>query len=112
MSVFGIAYEGLACYICYKMFNLYTFGNDLQLMMALVDALAMVIVSFVLALLTTHKDQDFFKVREESKGGVDLGRRKKDKDPRNYKIATKRLAAMNSRDQLVDINDSHSNLAE
>lgn len=43
---------------------------------------------------------------------MDLGRRKKEKDPKNYKIDTKRLAGMNSRDKLVDINESLSNLGE
>jgi len=63
MSVLGIAYEGLCCYICYKMFILYTFASDFQLMMAVIDSLVMVIVSFIFALLTTQKEADFFKVK-------------------------------------------------
>ena len=112
MSVLGFGYEGVYCYIAYKMFGEYSFQNDYGLMMAVVDCLVVVIISFKLALITTQKEEDFFKIKEQNKNKVDLGRRKKAKDPKNYKIDTKRLMGMNSRDKLVDINESHSNLGE
>lgn len=63
MSVLGFGYEGVYFYISYKMFNLYTFQNDFTLMMAVIDCLVVVVVSFILALLTTQKEDDFFKIK-------------------------------------------------
>jgi hypothetical protein len=56
MSVLGFGYEGLYCYIAYKMFDSYSFSNDYGLMMGVVDTLVVVIISFILALLTTQKE--------------------------------------------------------
>ena len=64
MSVLGFGYEGVYCYIAYKMFGEYSFQNDYGLMMAVVDCLVVVIISFILALITTQKEEDFFKIKE------------------------------------------------
>lgn len=115
MSYLGIFYEGLYCYLAIKMFGDYHLSNDAHkvLVFALIDALILMVAGFLFALLNTYKDEDFFKIREEHKNGIDLGRRKKDNDPLNMKIRRDNRVAnvpMNSRDKLIDINDSLSSV--
>lgn len=108
LSFFGIVHEGFAVYITVKL--LMSFGlNDNKLYFAIIDCLIITLASFILALLATQKDEDFFKIHNDFKDGVDLGHRKKDKDRlKNLKIVEKRLKGMDSRDKLVDINGDHS----
>jgi hypothetical protein len=102
MSFLGFLYEGLYFYIAVKLFSIFSFGSDQQLMFAIVDCLAVMCISMVFALLTTNKDEDFFKIRAESKD-IDLGKRKNDKDPKNLLIKNRRVAAgLDSRDKLID----------
>lgn len=67
MSFLGFLYEGLYFYIAVKLFSIFSFGGDNQLMFAIIDCLAVMCISMIFALLTTHKDDDFFKVRQERK---------------------------------------------
>jgi hypothetical protein len=87
--------------------------GDNKLYLATIDCLIVTLVSFILALLATKKEEDFFKVHNDFKNGVDLGYRKKDKDRlKNLKIDEKRLKGMDSRDKLIGINDEHSEIEE
>lgn len=78
--------------------SLLNFSNDKDIMLASIDGLILVSVSFILALVSTHKDEDFFRSSYDKKE-IDLGRRRHHKDKKNFKIAP-----MDSRDKLVDIN--------
>ncbi len=61
--------------------------QDSQLYLATIDCLIVTIISVLLAFLVTQKEDDFFKVHNDFKDGVDLGRRKKDKErEKNMKI--------------------------
>jgi hypothetical protein len=107
LSFFGIIHEGFACYITIKF--LMNFGfSDNKLYLATIDCLIITLISFILALMTTQKDEDFFKIHNDFKDGIDLGHRKKDKDLKNYKIDENRLKGMNSRDKLIDVGYEHS----
>jgi hypothetical protein len=60
--------------------------SDNKLYLATIDCMIVTLASFLLALLTMQKDDDFFKVHNDFKNGIDLGHRKKDKDLKNYKL--------------------------
>lgn len=86
LSFFGIIHEGFVCFITIKLLMIYGF-NDIQLYLATIDCLVVTIISVILALLVTQKDEDFFKIHNDFKDGVDLGKRKKDKErEKNMKI--------------------------
>lgn len=105
LSFFGMIHEGLACFITIKLLMIYGF-NDIQLYLATIDCLIVTIVCVILALLVTQKDDDFFKVHNDFKDGVDLGRRKKEKGrEKNMKIDEKRMKGMDSRDKLIDLHN-------
>lgn len=84
--------------MAFKLLSVLSFSNDKEILLASIDALVLVIISFILALVSTHKDEDFFRSTFDKKV-IDLGRRKHKKDPKNFKIAP-----MDSRDKLVNIN--------
>ena len=113
MSFLGLIYECLYFYVAVKLFSNFSFGADNQLMFAIIDCLAVVCISIFLAFLTTYKDEDFFRVREE-KDMVDIGKQKKKfaKDPKNMKINARRMAGLDSRDKLIDADESLSMISE
>ena len=78
-------------------------------MFAIIDCLTVVCFSILLAMFTTSKDEDFFRVRDE-KDVVDLGKQKKKfkKDPKNMKISAQRMVGMDSKDKLIDMDESLS----
>lgn len=85
--------------------------TDSQLYLATIDCLVVTITAFLFALISTQKDDNFFKVHNDFKDGIDLGHRKRDKDRlKNLKIDDKRLKGMDSRDKLIDLNDSHTEI--
>ena len=71
-------------YTAVKILSEYSIDHDKQLLFAVIDCLIVMIISFILALLTTYKDDDFFKDKDNN--GIDLGKRKIKKDPKNFKI--------------------------
>jgi hypothetical protein len=112
LSFFGIVHEGIACFITIRFLLIYGFADN-RLYLASIDCLIVTLISFILALLATQKDEDFFKVHNDFKDGVDLGHRKKDKERlKNLKIDEKRLKGMDSRNKLIDVNDEHSEAEE
>lgn len=89
----------------------YNYSTDNELYIASIDCLLVTFICFIFALLTTQKENNFFKIENNFKDGVDLGHRKKDKDKlKNLKITEDRMKGMNSRDKLIDPNDSHSDM--
>jgi hypothetical protein len=110
LSFFGVVHEGIVSYITIKFLMIFGF-TDSQLYLATIDCLVVTIAAFLFALISTQKDDNFFKVHNDFKDGIDLGHRKKDKDRlKNLKIDDKRLKGMDSRDKLIDINDSHTEI--
>lgn len=106
-SFFGIVHEGFACFIAIKFLLSYGFSDN-KLYLATIDCLIVTIISFLLALIATQKDDNFFKVHNDFKNGVDLGYRKKVRDVKNFKIDEDRLKGMNSRDKLIDVGYEHT----
>jgi hypothetical protein len=82
--------------------------SDNKLYLATIDCLIVTLISFLLALISTQKEEDFFKIHNEFKNGIDLGHRKKDKDAKNFKLDEKRMKGMDSRDKLIDVGYEHS----
>jgi hypothetical protein len=85
LSFFGIIHEGFACFITIKFLLIFGFSDN-KLYLATIDCLIVSLISFLLALLTMQKDEDFFKIHNDFKNGVDLGHRKKNNDVKNYKL--------------------------
>jgi hypothetical protein len=112
LSFLGLLYEILFFYIALKLFGLFSFSTHSQLMFAIIDCLAIMAISTLLVFLTASKEENFFKNKEE-RDRIDIGRKhKKDYDPKNLKISARRMAGMDSRDKLMDIDDSFSSVGD